>query len=94
MVTKDRGEDTIRPFRVEVPQADLDDLKDRLGRIIRMLEFFATSLQLLHGGTEVGLTSTDELGSFALRDIPPGVYDIVLSTDQEEISIATVDLSA
>jgi hypothetical protein len=52
------------------------------------------SVQLLHGGTELGLTSTDELGSFALRDIPPGVYDIVLSTDQEEISIAPVDLSA
>ena len=52
------------------------------------------SVQLLHGGTEVGLTSTDELGSFALRDIPSGVYDIVLSTDQEEISIAPVDLSA
>jgi hypothetical protein len=52
------------------------------------------SVQLLHGGTEVGLTSTDELGSFAFRDIPPGVYDIVLSTDQEEISIAPVDLSA
>jgi hypothetical protein len=52
------------------------------------------SVQLLHGGTQLGLTSTDELGSFALRDIPSGVYDIVLSTDQEEISIATVDLSA
>ena len=52
------------------------------------------SVQLLHGGTEVGLTSTDELGSFALRDIPSGVYDIVLSTDEEEISIAPVDLSA
>jgi hypothetical protein len=52
------------------------------------------SVQLLHGGTELGLTTTDELGSFAFRDIPPGVYDIVLSTDQEEISIAPVDLSA
>ena len=52
------------------------------------------SVQLLHGGTELGLTATDELGSFALRDIPPGVYDIVLSTDEEEISIAPVDLSA
>jgi hypothetical protein len=52
------------------------------------------SVQLLYGGTELGLTATDELGSFALRDIPPGVYDIVLSTDEEEISIAPVDLSA
>jgi hypothetical protein len=52
------------------------------------------SVQLLYGGTELGLTTTDELGSFALRDIPPGVYDIVLSTDEEEISIAPVDLSA
>jgi hypothetical protein len=52
------------------------------------------SVQLLHGGTELALTATDELGSFAFRDTPPGVYDIVLSTDQEEISIAAVDLSA
>ena len=57
-------------------------------------ELKSFSVQLLHGGTELGLTSTDELGSFALRDIPSGVYDIVLSTDQEEISIAPVDLSA
>ena len=57
-------------------------------------ELKSFSVQLLHGGTELGLTSTDELGSFALRDIPSGLYDIVLSTDQEEISIAPVDLSA
>jgi hypothetical protein len=32
MATKDRGENTIRPFRVEVPQAALDELDERLAR--------------------------------------------------------------
>ena len=28
----DRSDQEIRPFRIEIPQADLDDLADRLGR--------------------------------------------------------------
>ncbi len=27
------NDDEIRPFRIEIPQGDLDDLDDRLGRI-------------------------------------------------------------
>ena len=32
MTTKENTEDEVRPFRIEVPQTDLDDLKDRLSR--------------------------------------------------------------
>ena len=52
------------------------------------------SVQLLQDGTELALTTTDELGSFAFGRIPPGVYEIMLSTDRIEISIAPVALSA
>ena len=31
-MTNDRTDAKVRPFRIEVPQADLDDLTDRLGR--------------------------------------------------------------
>jgi pimeloyl-ACP methyl ester carboxylesterase len=32
MTTTDRPDTTIRPFRIDIPQADLDDLRDRLAR--------------------------------------------------------------
>ena len=32
MTVADRSDAQIRPFRIEVPQADLDDLADRLAR--------------------------------------------------------------
>ncbi|HEX7169445.1 MAG TPA: epoxide hydrolase N-terminal domain-containing protein, partial [Rubrobacter sp.] len=31
-MTNDRPDAEIRPFRVEIPQADLDDLRERLAR--------------------------------------------------------------
>lgn len=84
--------DVVLNLRSRVPDENLVLDGQVLPREDQELKPF--SVQLLHGGTELGLTATDELGSFALRDIPPGVYDIVLSTDEEEISIAPVDLSA
>ena len=51
------------------------------------------SIQLLRDGDEVALTVTDELGSFVVRDIPPGAYEIVLSAGAVEISIVPVDVS-
>jgi hypothetical protein len=30
MTSTDRPDTTIRPFRIDIPQADLDDLRDRL----------------------------------------------------------------
>ena len=32
MTSTDRSDTEIRPFRIEIPQADLDDLRDRLAR--------------------------------------------------------------
>jgi hypothetical protein len=84
--------DVVLNLRSRVPDENLVLDGQVLPREDQELKPF--SVQLLYGGTEVGLTATDELGSFDLRDIPPGVYDIVLSTDEEEISIAPVDLSA
>ncbi|MDF2701982.1 MAG: hypothetical protein K0S10_926 [Rubrobacteraceae bacterium] len=84
--------DVVLNLRSRVPDENLVLDGQVLPREDQELKPF--SVQLLYGGTELGLTATDELGSFALRDIPPGVYDIVLSTDEEEISIAPVDLSA
>jgi epoxide hydrolase len=34
MTTSDRTDTTIRPFRIDIPQADLDDLRDRLARTL------------------------------------------------------------
>jgi hypothetical protein len=50
------------------------------------------SVQLLQGGTEVDITATDDLGNFAFESIPPGAYDMLLSTDQYEIVVAPVEL--
>ena len=51
-------------------------------------------VQLLRGDTEFAMTATDDLGSFTFESILPGVYTVMLSSDQIEISIAPVELSA
>ena len=55
------------------------------------LGFF--SVQLLQSETELGITATDDLGAFAFESIPSGVYEIILSTDRVEVSIAPVELN-
>jgi hypothetical protein len=49
------------------------------------------SVQLLHGGREVALTVTDELGSFAFRGVAPGAYELVFGADGIEVSVSPVD---
>ncbi len=56
------------------------------------VELGSFSVQLLRGETELGITATDDLGTFAFESIPSGVYEIILSTDQIEVSIAPVEL--
>jgi hypothetical protein len=51
------------------------------------------SVQLLQSETELGVTATDDLGTFAFESIPSGVYEIILSTDRVEVSIAPVELN-
>ena len=50
------------------------------------------SVQLLRDGSEVDLTVTDDLGSFALQGVPPGSYGLVLSADSVEVSVLPVDV--
>ena len=58
------------------------------------MELGSFSVQLLRGETELGITTTDELGGFAFESIPPGVYTVILSTDQVEVLIMPVELNA
>lgn len=54
----------------------------------------AFGVQLLRGTTEVGTTATDELGEFGFRAVPPGEYQILLSSGRAEILISSVDLGS
>jgi hypothetical protein len=51
-------------------------------------------VQLLRGETQFAITATDDLGNFVFESILPGVYTIILSTDQLEVSITPVELNA
>jgi hypothetical protein len=57
------------------------------------MELGSFSVQLLQSETELGITATDDLGAFAFESIPSGVYEIILSTDRVEVSIAPVELN-
>ena len=57
------------------------------------VELGSFSVQLLQGETELGIAATDDLGTFAFESIPSGVYEIILSTDQIEVSIAPIELN-
>jgi hypothetical protein len=57
-------------------------------------ELGSFSVQLLRDETELAITTTDDLGGFAFESILPDVYTIILSTDQVEVSITSVELSA
>lgn len=53
----------------------------------------AFSVQLLRDMVEISLTTSDELGEFFLDAVPPGVYEMILSTAQVEITIKPIELS-
>jgi hypothetical protein len=57
------------------------------------VELGSFSVQLLQCETELSITATDDLGAFAFESIPSGVYEIILSTDRVEVSIAPVELN-
>jgi hypothetical protein len=56
-------------------------------------ELGSFSVQLLEGETELAITATDEVGGFAIESIPPGAYEIILSSEQVEVSIKPVELN-
>jgi hypothetical protein len=51
------------------------------------------TVHLLRDAKEVGITSTDDLGEFVFEDVPPGVYELVLSGEGVEILISTLRLA-
>jgi hypothetical protein len=57
------------------------------------VELGSFSVQLLQSESELGITATDDLGAFAFESIPSGVYEIILSTDRVEVSLAPVELN-
>jgi hypothetical protein len=56
-------------------------------------ELGSFSVQLLQRETELAITATDDLGGFVIESLPPGAYEIVLSSEQVEISIKPVELN-
>lgn len=84
--------DVALNLRTRVADKNLDIDGQLFPRGDEELEPFG--VQLLQDGTELVLTVTDELGSFAFRSIPSGVYEIVLSAGQVEIAITRVALNA
>jgi hypothetical protein len=57
------------------------------------VELGSFSVQLLQSESELAITATDDLGGFAIETIPPGVYEIVLSSERVEVSIKPVELN-
>jgi hypothetical protein len=50
------------------------------------------SIQLLSNADEAGLIATDELGEFGFESVPPGTYQVLVSSDRVEILISPVEL--
>ena len=57
------------------------------------VELGSFSVQLLRSETELAITATDDLGSFTMEAIPPGVHELILSSDRVEVSIMPVELN-
>ena len=50
-------------------------------------------VQMLRSGAEFGITMTNKLGEFAFESIPPGSYELIVSSDLAEIELAPITLS-
>ena len=64
------------------------------GQVFPAADDASFSVQLLSGTEEVGFTATDEVGEFGFESVPPGVYQILMSSDRVEILISPVELRA
>jgi hypothetical protein len=49
-------------------------------------------VQLLGGSAEVVTTAANDLGEFTFEEMPPNVYEMIVSSDRIEISIPQLDL--
>jgi anti-sigma factor RsiW len=50
-------------------------------------------VQMLRGGAEFGITMTNALGEFGFESIPPGSYELIISSDLAEIELSPITLS-
>ncbi len=50
------------------------------------------SVQLLQDSKEVAITTTDELGEFTFESVPAGQYELIVSSESFEITLAPVPL--
>ncbi len=51
-------------------------------------------VQLVSGESDVGITTTDELGEFGFESIAAGEYDILVGNEEVEIQLPSVRLDA
>jgi hypothetical protein len=84
--------DVALNLRLRAPDSKLDVYGQLFPRQDEELELF--SVQLVREGTQLALVATDRTGSFVFQEVPPGTYEMVLSSDRIEISIVPVALSA
>lgn len=49
-------------------------------------------IRLMRDETEHGATVSGELGGFAFEAVPPGVYEMLLTTDRFEVLVSSLDL--
>lgn len=68
---------------------------DLLGQVLPVQASDASLIQvsLLHGQEPFDHTLTDDLGEFSLMALPSGSYDLILSSEQFEITIPAIELS-
>jgi hypothetical protein len=52
----------------------------------------AFGAQLLDGFSEAAITTTNDLGEFSFGAVPPGMYEIIASSDQAEIRLTGVEV--
>jgi hypothetical protein len=79
---------------IDVRSRPRDGLVDIHGEIlpVDVTDSGAFGVQLLAGTSEVATTATNDLGQFAFEAIPPGVYEMIVSSERIEIRIPHLEL--
>jgi hypothetical protein len=72
-----------------------DGLVDLYGQILPVdsADAGVFGVQLLEGSSEVATTATNDLGEFTFEAVPPGVFEVLASSDRVEIRIPRVELN-
>jgi hypothetical protein len=80
--------------RISVRSRPRDGLVDIHGRIfpVNSTDPDTFGVQLLDGPSEIATTTTNDLGEFTFEAVPPGVYEVLASSDRVEIRIPHLEL--